>query len=87
MRKLNLKVDELRVEAFVTTIAREPVRGTIRGFYLTYDVSACSPWSCNTMPDCSMATCPEGPTNDGRPTCRMTCEGPGCTAQEVDETL
>lgn len=90
MRKLTLKVEELRVEAFVTTAGRDPVRGTIRGYDsnygLTYGVSACSPWSCNTLPDCSADGCYEGATNDGRPSC-MTCEGPGCTAQEVDETL
>jgi hypothetical protein len=78
MRKLQLKLDALRVDTFETA-AREKDQGTVRAFastghdiicQCTFDVGTCD----NTCPDTCRAGCGGGTgTGTGLPTNPVTC--------------
>lgn len=64
MKKLSLKLDELRVEAFETAEAGDAERGTVKGNHHTL---SCPPDTCG-------GSCDRMWTHDG--TCDQTCGQP-----------
>jgi hypothetical protein len=83
MKKLSLRLDELRVDSFDTTPVESKRKGTVFGEQCTCYTACTCPGcpSCNTCDTCD--TCRQ--TCDGS-TCitfRETCEGYGCTEYRV----
>ena len=83
MKKLSLRITELKVESFETTILNDPRKGTIKG-YESYNNTNCFTCPNTCEPSCPRSCeCPINPdeTFGGCVTDGSMCEptGPDCT--------
>ena len=90
MKKLALRLDELRVDSFDTSFTQPDRRGTVRGrdSYTWDEGPMCwtlQEYSCNPCAESSIMSC--GGTCGGDYTCEQTCGGGTCDPVWINTVL
>jgi len=74
--KLRLRLDDLRVDAFETSVAGREARGTVRAHESGFTVQPCPIWTAQNCP-------PQTADDTCGMTCGPTCEPPSCNPDTV----